>query len=294
MVPFDAEVLNSKLHERSVAESTNDPSPNQEFVVLGLKKGAVHVFHVNQLTQVFCRFTVHREAIKIIKYLPKTRTFISFCDENQFKVWQILPEKRINLIKSIYFEKTIDKMHVISTMAEPFISPPNTDRFLIIFKTGESELFEYSGENEELYHLENEKQKEHDTTVTGCDSNKFVNLLVTSDSNGMVRIWNLDKRFLREIQFPHSVDGVCFLNCKGDILVSHVERISHIKFETYWRATFTQFGVTKTTDEVHRTYKATQASIETELYDDFIVDKAPPRKTKIVDEYHLSDILRDN
>ena len=84
-------------------------------------------------------------------------------------------------------------------MAEPFVSPPNTDRFLMIFKTGESEMFEYAGETEDLYHLENEKQKEHDTTITGCDSNKFVNLLVTSDASGMVRIWNTDKRFLREI-----------------------------------------------------------------------------------------------
>ena len=79
ITPFDAEVLNSKLHEKSVELSTNDPTPNQEFVVLGLKKGAVHVFNVLQLTQVYCRFTVHREAIKIIRYLPKSMTFISFC-----------------------------------------------------------------------------------------------------------------------------------------------------------------------------------------------------------------------
>ena len=47
--------------------------------------------------------------------------------------------------------------------------------------------------------MENEKQKEHDCTVTGCDSNKFVGLIVTSDQSGMVRIWDANKRFLREI-----------------------------------------------------------------------------------------------
>ena len=155
-------------------------------------------------------------------------------------------------------------------------------------------MYEFNGDQKEIYHLENEKQKEHDCTVTGCDSNKFRNLIVTSDTSGMVRIWDSNKRFLREIQFPHSVDGVCFLNCQGDILVSHVERISHIRFETYWTTTFTQFGTSQLTDEVHQEYKRTQASLETELYDDFIVDKAPPKQTRIIDEYHMNQILRDN
>ena len=190
-------------------------------------------------------------------------------------------------------DKKIELIHCISNHAPPFIAPPNTDRFLMVFTTGESEMFEYNSETEVLVHLENERQKEHDKTVTGCDSNKFMNLLVTSDYGGMVRIWNLDKRFLREIQFPHPVDGVCFLNMKGDILVSHVERISHVKFETYWTSTFTQFGVTKLTDGIHIKYKAKDSSIETELYDDFIVDKAPPKRTRINDEEHLHQVLRD-
>ena len=48
------------------------------------------------------------------------------------------------------------------------------------------------------------------------------------------------------------------------------------------------------TDEVHVDYKRAYSSIETELYDDFIVDKAPPKRTRIIDEYHLQDILRDS
>ena len=40
IVPYDAEVLNVKLHERSVAQSVNAAGLNQEFIVFGLKKGA--------------------------------------------------------------------------------------------------------------------------------------------------------------------------------------------------------------------------------------------------------------
>jgi len=47
-------------------------------------------------------------------------------------------------------------------------------------------------------------------------------------------------------------------------------------------------------DSNHKNYKKHGASIETELYDDFVVLKEPPQKTKIIDEDHLRDILKDN
>ena len=126
----------------------------------------------------------------------------------------------------------------------------------MIFKTGESELFEWNNntmvnvdgkmeKTEVLLYIEQEKQREHDSTLTGYDYNKFVNLLVTSDANGMLRLWTRDKKFIREIQFPHPIDSVCFLNTRGDLLVSHEERISVIKFDTYWTKSFDHFGLTK-------------------------------------------------
>lgn len=168
---------------------------------------------------------------------------------------------------------------------------------MIIFKSGESELFDFEignkvtyaeGEeansaNAHLFLVENEKQKEHDCKVTGVDSNKDARLMVTSDIGGSVKIWSLEKRFMREIQFPHPVDSVCFLNEKGDILVSHVHRISLVRFDTYWTSSFTHFGFTEVQSEIHEKYKREEATIETELFDDYICDKAPPTRTRIVD-----------
>ena len=101
--------------------------------MFGLKKGAIQVFHVRQLTQVFCRFTVHREAIRLIRYLSKTKTFVSFCEENNFKVWQILPERRVEQLKSIWIEKTITKIHPITSVQQAFQAEQVMDRFLFIF-----------------------------------------------------------------------------------------------------------------------------------------------------------------
>ena len=121
-----------------------------------------------------------------------------------------------------------------------------------------------------MFVIDNEKQKEHDAKVTGVDSSRHVRLIVTSDLGGNIKLWSLDKRFMREIHFPDPVDGVCFLNEKGDILVSHVHRISKIRYETYWTSSFTHFGFTKTNDPIHLRYKETEATIETEMYDDHV------------------------
>lgn len=87
-----------------------------------------------------------------------------------------------------------------------------TDRVLIIWSSGESDLFEFDAETDQFYYLESEKTREHDSKLTGYDHNPTLKLLVTSDNTGIIRIWTEQKKFLREIKFPTPVDSVCFLN----------------------------------------------------------------------------------
>lgn len=82
-------------------------------------------------------------------------------------------------------------------------------------------MFEYDGNSQTLCLLESEKQKEHEAPLTGLDYNRHLGLMVSSCEAGSIRIWSYDKKFVREISFPHKVDAVCFYNAKGDILVSH-------------------------------------------------------------------------
>ena len=181
-----------------------------------------------------------------------------------------------------------------------------SDRIMVIFKSGDSEVFDFEiggevvleeGEDQnpllaQLYLIENEKQKEHDCKVTGVDSNKYTRLTVTSDIQGYIKIWSLEKRFLREILFPHPVDSVCFLNKEGDILVSHESRISQIRYQTYWTSSFTNFGFTATDDPIHLKYKETEATIETEMFDDHVYNKPPPSRTRVVSQEHFESFFR--
>lgn len=85
-------------------------------LALGLSKGAIIFLHVNQLDRVFCRFTIHRAAITAIKYLPKTKCFISICQEFLFKVWKLNNvTKSVNVIQSLEINKLIHFFEIIPT-----------------------------------------------------------------------------------------------------------------------------------------------------------------------------------
>lgn len=210
-LPFDTEVLNLRMHESTLEDALADTGAQKEFVVLGLSKGTVLLFHVAQLTQLYCRFTVHRDKIKIIRYLPNTRTFVTVCKEGNFKFWQIAEDRKVNVLLSFKMaEKKICKVHLVAPGYFRHDAAYPSDRILVVFATGESELYDFQkgspvltpeGEtcDSNLYLVENEKQKEHDSKVSGVDSNRFARLIVTADVSGYVRLWSLDKRFMREI-----------------------------------------------------------------------------------------------
>ena len=82
--------------------------------------------------------------------------------------------------------------------------------------------------------IETEKSKEHDQPLTSIDFNRKKNLIVSSCTGGIIKLWTSTKRFIREINFPSKIDSVCFHNAEGDLLISHDKRISLMSFNTYW------------------------------------------------------------
>tara|TARA_B110001450_G_C17588455_1_gene467922 strand:- start:742 stop:1158 length:417 start_codon:yes stop_codon:yes gene_type:complete len=79
--PFDREILNEKLHVARVGDVWGTEDGPQEFLALGMSKGSIFLLHVRQLHQLYCRFTVHREAVEMVRYLPRSKTFVSVSSE---------------------------------------------------------------------------------------------------------------------------------------------------------------------------------------------------------------------
>lgn len=200
----------------------------------------------------YVRLTLHREAITMIRYLPNVRMFVTFCAENYLKIWRCHKlNKKAQICYDFKFPKKTQDVLVLFSPEES-----NIERFLVIFASGESELFEFDSSDDSLFWIESEKAREHDSQLNGFDYNPKLKLIVTGDNTGVIRIWNSDKKFLREIVFPTPIDSVCFLNERGDLLVSHAKRVSYIKFTTYWSKVFDYYGITVAKDDEELAQKA--------------------------------------
>jgi hypothetical protein len=82
---------------------------------------------------------------------------------------------------------------------------------------------------------------------------------------------------------PHKIDSICFQNPKGDLLVSHENRVSLIKLETYWTRIFDYFGVTdSTTDESLAQVAAEDVSLYSEAV--IIMTEQYPRQIRAKNE----------
>lgn len=234
--PIDKEILNEKHHEDSVEQCFSKYDTVQEFLALGMNKGSILMLHVRNLKQLYCRFTIHREEVRMVKYLPHSDTFVSSSSENDLVFWKLdKKERKVTVENTLMIGRSIVDFHVMEDKVEwpsqSSISAPSfqpKDRIWMCFEYGDQEVFEY--ENGTLYLIESEKQKEHEKSITGFDYNRKLGLVVSSCEAGQIKVWSVDKAFIREIQLPHKVESVCFHNQSGDILVSHEKNVSQIKF----------------------------------------------------------------
>ena len=145
ILPFDTEVLNLRMHEKALKTALEDEEYKREFIVLGLSKGAVLLFHVSQLNQLYCRFTVHREEIEIIKYLPNTKVFMSLCSEGNIVFWHVGDERKVVKIRQfkVPSDRKVERIHLIAPAYYRQKPDVPSDRIMMVFRSGESELFDF-------------------------------------------------------------------------------------------------------------------------------------------------------
>lgn len=58
-------------------------------------------------------------------------------------------------------------------------------------------------------------------------------MIVTSDSDGLIKIWNFNKKLIREIKFAEPISVVCFYNEKADLMAAHGGKMSRILADDY-------------------------------------------------------------
>ena len=113
--PFDREILNENLHFNSVSDVWDEKDGIQEFLALGMSKGSIYLVHVKKLHQLYCRFTVHREAVSMIRYLPHSQTFVSCSSEHDMVFWKVDKiNKRIQILSEFIIGRQVINFNVLN------------------------------------------------------------------------------------------------------------------------------------------------------------------------------------
>jgi hypothetical protein len=56
---------------------------------------------------------------------------------------------------------------------------------------------------------------------------------VTSDADGLIKIWDFNKKLIREIKFTEAINVVCFINHQADLMAGHGGKLSRIQADDY-------------------------------------------------------------
>jgi WD40 repeat protein len=90
----------------------------------------------------------------------------------------------------------------------------------MVFEQGESCYLLYN-EQDQLCKADYDRSNEHEDSVVSIDVHHEKGLIVTADSDGLIKVWNSNKELQREIKFNEDIASVCFMNNAADLLIGH-------------------------------------------------------------------------
>lgn len=105
------------------------------------------------------------------------------------------------------------------------------------FREGEQVLCQWKGPLQnsrcELVNLSERKGDEHEDAVLAFDVHMQKELFVTSDADGLIKLWDWNKNLVREIKFTEPISCVCFMNENADLMAGHGGKLSRIRAVDY-------------------------------------------------------------
>ena len=77
------------------------------------------------------------------------------------------------------------------------------------------------------------KEQDHEDPITSIYVDSNSGRYVTSDNEGIVKVWTKDKQLIREVTFPEVVKSVMFIDSNCDILIGHGKYMSLMHLKEY-------------------------------------------------------------
>lgn len=74
-------------------------------MVIGLSKGTVIFVKMDNLSHIYARFSIHREAILQLNEIKDQEVFLSICEENILQIWGFDDQSKVGIQREVILKK---------------------------------------------------------------------------------------------------------------------------------------------------------------------------------------------
>lgn len=174
---------------------------NDDYLIMGLSKGTIIFVKVDDLENIFARFSVHHQQVDHIYEMRSQQKILSICSEFFLHIWGF-PDNKLQVYRSYMMHRTVEFIKIVE---DPTL-------VYMVFPMGDSCYLLWDDETSSLRYINNDRSSEHEEHVTSMDIHYGKRLIVTGDTDGLIKIWNYKKELVREVKFTEPVSAVCFQN----------------------------------------------------------------------------------
>ena len=206
----------------SDSENPYDSRPNDDYLIMGLSKGTIIFVKVDDLESIYARFSVHNQQVDHIYEMQSQKKILSICAEFLLKIWGFTDNK-LQVYRTYFMYRPVE---FVKTIEEPTM-------VYLVFPAGDSVYLLWDEQENGFRQILNDRSNEHEEHVTSIDVHYGKRLIVTGDTNGLIKLWNYKKELIREVKFTEPVSAVCFQDEEGDLLVGHEGKLSRIEAKNY-------------------------------------------------------------
>lgn len=135
-----------------IEEGAGEESKTENFMMLGFNKGTFVFVNLDNLEEMYARFSIHRQAITKFQQLNSRGIFVSICAELTMHIWEF---STTNIV--IY--KTIKIFRPIKDITS------DNYKIFLSFCSNDLELFNWNHKMKELEILHKDKRDDHDGKV---------------------------------------------------------------------------------------------------------------------------------
>ncbi|XP_071101035.1 WD repeat-containing protein 87-like [Haliotis cracherodii] len=150
------------------------------------------------------------------------------------RLWRVEDQADIihlSLVQQFEFSSALTKLVLsLDVLCATFKANPRILRMYQINKCVNRHHMETPLQLVPKYHSQD---YDHTAEISAIDQCPALQIFVTASSDGSVKIWDFENTLIRELGFGKPLIGVCFANCRGDILIGFENHVVSVPILNY-------------------------------------------------------------